>query len=63
MGATDVLNMTISEAAAQVERRTLSPVELTDAMVHRIAAVDKALNATSRSAVKRRARWRRRRRR
>jgi aspartyl-tRNA(Asn)/glutamyl-tRNA(Gln) amidotransferase subunit A len=45
MGATDVLNMTISEAAAQVERRTLSPVELTDAMVHRIAAVDKALNA------------------
>jgi aspartyl-tRNA(Asn)/glutamyl-tRNA(Gln) amidotransferase subunit A len=45
MGATDVLNMTISEAAAQLERRTLSPVELTDAMVHRIAAVDKALNA------------------
>ena len=37
--------MTISEAAAQVERRTLSPVELTDAMVHRIAAVNKALNA------------------
>jgi aspartyl-tRNA(Asn)/glutamyl-tRNA(Gln) amidotransferase subunit A len=45
MGATDVLNMTISEAAAQVERRTLSPVELTDAMVHRIATVAKALNA------------------
>jgi aspartyl-tRNA(Asn)/glutamyl-tRNA(Gln) amidotransferase subunit A len=45
MGATDVLNMTISEAAVQVERRTLSPVELIDAMVLRIAAVDKALNA------------------
>src|SRR4030095_14276648 len=45
MGATAVLNMTISEAAAQVERRPLSPVELTDAMVHRIAAVNKALNA------------------
>jgi aspartyl-tRNA(Asn)/glutamyl-tRNA(Gln) amidotransferase subunit A len=41
----DVMDLTISEAASQVERRTLSPVELTDAMLRRIAAVDKVLNA------------------
>jgi aspartyl-tRNA(Asn)/glutamyl-tRNA(Gln) amidotransferase subunit A len=40
-----MLNLTISEAASQVERRTLSPVELTDAMLQRIAAVDKVLSA------------------
>lgn len=45
MAATEVLSLTISEAAAQIERRALSPVELTDAMVQRISAVGKALNA------------------
>src|SRR5260370_24140452 len=45
MTGTDMLNLTISEAASQVERRTLSPVELTDAMLQRIATVDKVLSA------------------
>src|SRR5438094_6628728 len=45
MTHTNVLNLTIREAAAQVERRTLSPVELTEAMLQRIAAVDKVLTA------------------
>jgi aspartyl-tRNA(Asn)/glutamyl-tRNA(Gln) amidotransferase subunit A len=45
MTETDVLNLTISEAASQIERRTLSPVELTEAVLRRIAAVDKLLNA------------------
>src|SRR5262245_56962708 len=45
MAPTDVLNLTISEAAAQMERRALSPVELTEAVLQRIAAVDKAINA------------------
>ncbi len=45
MARPDIVNLTISEAAAQVERRTLSPVELTEAMLQRIAAVDKVLSA------------------
>ena len=45
MAQPDMLNLTLSEAAAQVERRTLSPVELTEAMLQRIAAVDKVLSA------------------
>ncbi len=45
MAQPDILNLTIGEAAAQVERRTLSPVELTEAMLQRIAAVDKVLSA------------------
>jgi Asp-tRNA(Asn)/Glu-tRNA(Gln) amidotransferase A subunit family amidase len=45
MAPTDVLNLTIREAAAQIERSALSPVELTDAMLQRIAHVDKTLNA------------------
>ena len=45
MTRTDVLNLTIREAAAQIERSALSPVELTDAMLQRIARVDKTLNA------------------
>jgi aspartyl-tRNA(Asn)/glutamyl-tRNA(Gln) amidotransferase subunit A len=43
--ATGVLNLTISEAAARLARRALSPVELTDAVLQRIAAVDKTLGA------------------
>ena len=45
MTPTDVLNLTIRDAAAQIERSALSPVELTDAMLQRIARVGKTLNA------------------
>ncbi len=45
MAPSDMLNLTLSEAAARVERRTLSPVELTEAALQRIAAVDKVLSA------------------
>src|SRR2546429_5752062 len=45
MTDTNLVNLTIREAAAQIERSALSPVELTDAMLQRIAHVDKTLNA------------------
>src|SRR5438270_637146 len=45
MTHTNQVNLTIREAAAQIERSALSPVELTDAMLQRIAHVDKTLNA------------------
>src|SRR5436309_10813042 len=45
MTHTNLVNLTIREAAAQIERSALSPVELTDAMLQRIARVDKTLNA------------------
>jgi len=45
MTHTNLVNLTIREAAAQIERSALSPVELTDAMLQRIAHVDKTLNA------------------
>src|SRR5256885_2941666 len=45
MTDTNLVNLTIREAAAQIERSALSPVELTDAMLQRIARVDKTLNA------------------
>ena len=41
----DILNLTISEAAAQIARGALSPVELTEAVLQRIADVNKTLNA------------------
>jgi aspartyl-tRNA(Asn)/glutamyl-tRNA(Gln) amidotransferase subunit A len=37
--------LTIAEAARQIERRRLSPVELADALLARIAALDPQLNA------------------
>ena len=42
---TDVLNLTITEAAPMVERGELSPVDLTEAALARIAAVNPVLNA------------------
>jgi aspartyl-tRNA(Asn)/glutamyl-tRNA(Gln) amidotransferase subunit A len=45
MARTDLLNLTISEAAALLERGALSPVELTETVLQRIAVVDKTLNA------------------
>src|SRR5204863_5433395 len=45
MKQTDILNLTISEAAAQIARSALSPVELTEAALQRIADVNKTLNA------------------
>src|SRR5437870_7569776 len=39
------LNLTIAKAAPRLERRELSPVELTEAMLQRIAAVNPKLNA------------------
>jgi aspartyl-tRNA(Asn)/glutamyl-tRNA(Gln) amidotransferase subunit A len=45
MALTDLLNLTIAEAASRIARRTLSPAELTEAVLQRIAAVDKMLNA------------------
>jgi aspartyl-tRNA(Asn)/glutamyl-tRNA(Gln) amidotransferase subunit A len=45
MKQTDILNLTISEAAAQIARSALSPVELTEAVLQRIADVNKTLNA------------------
>ncbi len=45
MAHADLLNLTIAQAAPKLERRELSPVELTEAMLARIAAVNKRLNA------------------
>jgi aspartyl-tRNA(Asn)/glutamyl-tRNA(Gln) amidotransferase subunit A len=45
MTPTDLSALTIAEAAANIERSTVSPLELTEAMLQRIAAVDKTLNA------------------
>src|SRR3954467_15431317 len=41
----DVLSLTIKDAAAQIARSTLSPVEITDAMLRRIERLNKTLNA------------------
>src|SRR5436309_11365975 len=45
MGQGNLLDLTIIEAAAQLERRRLSPVELTEAMLQRIGNVDKQIRA------------------
>jgi aspartyl-tRNA(Asn)/glutamyl-tRNA(Gln) amidotransferase subunit A len=45
MAHADLLTLTIAQAAPKLERRELSPVELTEAMLARIAAVNKRLNA------------------
>jgi aspartyl-tRNA(Asn)/glutamyl-tRNA(Gln) amidotransferase subunit A len=45
MALTDLLNLTIAEAASRIARGTLSPAELTEAVLQRIAAVDKTLSA------------------
>ena len=41
----DLLNLTIAQAAPKLERRELSPVDLTEAMLHRIANLNTQLNA------------------
>jgi aspartyl-tRNA(Asn)/glutamyl-tRNA(Gln) amidotransferase subunit A len=43
--ATELHFLTIAEAAGMIERRQLSPVELTRALLDRIAAVDPQINA------------------
>src|SRR5713101_22548 len=45
MAQGDPLDLTIIEAAAQLEGRRLAPVELTEAMLQRIAKVDKQIRA------------------
>src|SRR2546430_7207642 len=45
MAQGDPLDLTIIEAAAQLEGRRLSPVELTEAMLQRIAKVDNQIRA------------------
>src|SRR5256886_5354838 len=45
MAQGDLLDLTIIEAAARLEERRLSPVELTEAMLQRIANVDKQIRA------------------
>src|SRR5437899_11380713 len=45
MAQGNLLDLTIIEAAAQLERRRLSPVELTEAMLQRIGNVDKQIRA------------------
>ncbi|MBI3628264.1 MAG: Asp-tRNA(Asn)/Glu-tRNA(Gln) amidotransferase subunit GatA [Candidatus Rokubacteria bacterium] len=45
MAPADLLTLTIAQAAPKLERRELSPVELTEAMLARIATVNKQLNA------------------
>src|SRR5947209_10620410 len=45
MAQGNLLDLTIIEAAAQLEGRRLSPVELTEAMLQRIASVDKQIRA------------------
>jgi aspartyl-tRNA(Asn)/glutamyl-tRNA(Gln) amidotransferase subunit A len=42
---TDLHRLTIADAARLIERRRLSPVELTDALLARIQALDPQLNA------------------
>src|SRR5262245_53614224 len=45
MTETDRRNLKIREAESRIERRALSPVELTEAVLRRITAVDKLLSA------------------
>src|SRR5436853_5311186 len=45
MTQVDLLNLTIAQAAPRLERRELSPVELTEAVLQRIGAVNATLNA------------------
>ncbi len=45
MKPSDLANLTIGEAAARIARSALSPVDLVEAVLQRIAAVDKTLNA------------------
>src|SRR5438445_1445023 len=45
MAQADLLNLTIAQAAPRLERRELSPVELTEAVLQRIGAVNRTLNA------------------
>jgi len=45
MAQSDLLTLTIAQAAPKLERGELSPVDLTDAMLQRIGAVNKQLNA------------------
>lgn len=45
MAPADLLTLTIAQAAPKLERRELSPVELIEAMLARIATVNKQLNA------------------
>ncbi len=45
MQATDLTRLSIAEAAAQIERRALSPAELTRAYLERIERLNPALNA------------------
>ena len=45
MSHSDVLDLTIREAATRIERGALSPVELTEAALSRIERVNKTLNA------------------
>lgn len=45
MAHSELLNLTIMQAASKLERRELSPVELTEATLLRIGAVNKQLNA------------------
>jgi aspartyl-tRNA(Asn)/glutamyl-tRNA(Gln) amidotransferase subunit A len=42
---TDLHFLTIADAARLIERRRLSPVELTDALIARVASLDPQLNA------------------
>jgi len=42
---TDLHWLTITDAARLIERRRLSPVELTDALIARVEALDPQLNA------------------
>ena len=45
MAQADLLTLTIAQAAPRLERRELSPVELTEAVLQRIGAVNATLNA------------------
>jgi aspartyl-tRNA(Asn)/glutamyl-tRNA(Gln) amidotransferase subunit A len=45
MAHSELLNLTIMQAAPKLERRELSPVDLTEATLQRIGAVNKQLNA------------------
>src|SRR5262245_325622 len=45
MAQSDLLNLTIAQAAPKLERGELSPVDLTDAMLQRVGAVNKQLCA------------------
>src|SRR5262249_60186417 len=45
MTQSDLLDLTITQAAPKLERGELSPVDLTEATLQRIGAVNKQLNA------------------